>query len=356
MEVTVEGHTISAEELQAGNWTPVLYKAYASRPACSQKPLSQPNATVKETNPNAMRVEAAATGRGKTPTHLPPATKETRIIVKRSKQLPPLPPNAIRVVVRPRGQLRLLDVPTPRLMKAVQAALQTTLPDDFCLRIHPTNNTFTAATTHSAAAELLKTLTSLTIGGHAYPCMAYVAPPPGATRGVISNAFDDETPTQLYEDLVKRNPEYSILAARRMGKTHSILITFDANEVPHSIKYMGAIHRCTPYRGSPDACTNCRLPGHRHDVYHWQSQQYRTSGVDDMVLLTKINEDAIVENLRKRYMDDQIFTYIGPVLVSVNPFKQLPYFTNKQVDQYQGATVLSSLALVRSYIAHDYRT
>ncbi|KAL3210921.1 hypothetical protein MRX96_036753 [Rhipicephalus microplus] len=51
-----------------------------------------------------------------------------------------------------------------------------------------------------------------------------------------------------------------------MGKTHSILITFDANEVPHSIKYMGAIHRCTPYRGSPDACTNCRLPGHRHDV------------------------------------------------------------------------------------------
>ncbi|KAH6920344.1 hypothetical protein HPB50_028669 [Hyalomma asiaticum] len=51
-----------------------------------------------------------------------------------------------------------------------------------------------------------------------------------------------------------------------MGKTHSILITFDANEVPHSIKYMGAFHRCTPYRGSPDACTNCRQPGHRHAV------------------------------------------------------------------------------------------
>lgn len=26
-----------------------------------------------------------------------------------------------------------------------------------------------------------------------------------------------------------------------------------------------------------------------------------------MVLLTKINEDAIVENLKKRYMDDYIF-------------------------------------------------
>ncbi|KAH8041848.1 hypothetical protein HPB51_018642 [Rhipicephalus microplus] len=139
---------------------------------------------------------------------------ETRIIVQRSKQLPLFPPNAIRVVVRPRGQLRLRDVPTPRLMKAVQTALQFSLPDDFCRRIHPTNNTFTAATTHSAAAELLKARNSLTIGGHAYPCVAYVAPPPGATRGVISNVFDDETPNQLYEDLVRRKPEYSIFAAR----------------------------------------------------------------------------------------------------------------------------------------------
>ncbi|KAH7961140.1 hypothetical protein HPB52_003235 [Rhipicephalus sanguineus] len=254
MEVAVEGHTITAEEFQADHWTPILYKAYASRPASSPKPLPYPNATFEAANPNARNAAhdaAAATGSGTTPARLPPATKETRITVKRSKQLPPLPSNAIRVVVRPRG---------------MQAELQITLPDDFCLRIHPTSNTFTAATRHSSTAEILKTLTSLTIGDHTYPCVAYVAAPPGATRGVISNAFDDETPTQLYEDLVRRNPEYTILAARRMGKTHSVLITFDANEVPHSIKYMRAIHRYTPYRGSPDACTNCRQPGHRYDV------------------------------------------------------------------------------------------
>ncbi|KAH7951449.1 hypothetical protein HPB52_009297 [Rhipicephalus sanguineus] len=269
MEVADEGHTITAEEFQAEHWTPVLYKAYASRPASSQKPLPYPNATFEAADANARNAAhdaAAATGSGTTPARLPPATKETRITVKRSKQLPPLPPNAIRVIVRPRGELRLRDIPTPRLTKAVQAELQITLPDDFCLRIHPTSNTFTAVTTHSSTAEVLKTLTSLTIGDHTYPCVAYVAAPPGATRGVISNAFYDETPTQLYQDLVIRNPEYAILAARRMGKTHSILITFDANEVPHSIKYMGAIHRCTPYRGSPDACTNCRQPGHRYDV------------------------------------------------------------------------------------------
>jgi len=31
------------------------------------------------------------------------------------------------------------------------------------------------------------------------------------------------------------------------------------------------------------------------------------SGVEDMVLISKINEDAICENLKKRYMDDWIF-------------------------------------------------
>lgn len=30
-------------------------------------------------------------------------------------------------------------------------------------------------------------------------------------------------------------------------------------------------------------------------------------------------------------------TYIGPVLISVNPFKQMPYFTDREIEMYQGA-------------------
>lgn len=79
--------------------------------------------------------------------------------------------------------------------------------------------------------------------------------------------------------------------------------------------------------------------------YHWQAQNVKHSGVDDMVLLSKISDEAIVANLKKRYMDDYIFTYIGPVLISVNPFKPMPYFTDREVDLYQGATVKSDLIL-----------
>lgn len=76
----------------------------------------------------------------------------------------------------------------------------------------------------------------------------------------------------------------------------------------------------------------------RKQVYHWQSEGgTKKSSVDDMVLLTKITESAITENLKKRLLEDKIYTYIGPVLVAVNPFKQLPYFTDREVEMYQGA-------------------
>lgn len=92
------------------------------------------------------------------------------------------------------------------------------------------------------------------------------------------------------------------------------------------------------------AATDAPFPGTGHrdtmgskERFHWQSHNVKQSGVDDMVLLAKISEEAIVENLKKRFMDDYIFTYIGPVLISVNPFKQMPYFTDREIELYQGA-------------------
>ena len=46
-----------------------------------------------------------------------------------------------------------------------------------------------------------------------------------------------------------------------------------------------------------------------------------------MTLISKIQDAEIVANLKKRFDDDWIFTYIGPVLISVNPFKKMKYFT-----------------------------
>eukprot|EP01120_Amphizonella_sp_Union-15-10_P012713 TRINITY_DN5718_c0_g1_i1.p1 TRINITY_DN5718_c0_g1~~TRINITY_DN5718_c0_g1_i1.p1 ORF type:complete len:1049 (-),score=243.18 TRINITY_DN5718_c0_g1_i1:114-3260(-) len=59
--------------------------------------------------------------------------------------------------------------------------------------------------------------------------------------------------------------------------------------------------------------------------------------VDDLVLISEISEAAIVENLKKRYDQDLIYTNIGPVLVSVNPFRWIKGLCDdEQVEEYRG--------------------
>jgi len=40
-----------------------------------------------------------------------------------------------------------------------------------------------------------------------------------------------------------------------------------------------------------------------------------------MTLLTTISNDSINDNLQKRWTNGEIYTYIGGVLISVNPFR-----------------------------------
>lgn len=44
-------------------------------------------------------------------------------------------------------------------------------------------------------------------------------------------------------------------------------------------------------------------------------------GVSDMTLLTTISDESVNDNLQKRWTAGEIYTYIGSVLISVNPFR-----------------------------------
>jgi myosin heavy subunit len=59
-----------------------------------------------------------------------------------------------------------------------------------------------------------------------------------------------------------------------------------------------------------------------------------TVGCDDMILLPSPSEKTITENLQMRHKRDIIYSYIGQVLVSVNPFKQLKIYTPETITQY----------------------
>ncbi|KAL3181898.1 hypothetical protein MRX96_035846 [Rhipicephalus microplus] len=61
-------------------------------------------------------------------------------------------------------------------------------------------------------------------------------------------------------------------------------------------------------------------------------------GVQDFVLLEDFeSEQAFVENLRKRFTEDLIYTYIGPVLVSVNPYRRVDIYSDDYVNLYRNA-------------------
>lgn len=59
-------------------------------------------------------------------------------------------------------------------------------------------------------------------------------------------------------------------------------------------------------------------------------------GVSDMTLLTSINNESINDNLQKRWSNAEIYTYIGSVLISVNPFKDLGIYTDEVLQKYKG--------------------
>ncbi|KAG6813218.1 class II myosin [Tricholoma furcatifolium] len=59
-------------------------------------------------------------------------------------------------------------------------------------------------------------------------------------------------------------------------------------------------------------------------------------GVSDMTLLTTISNESVNENLQKRWTNGEIYTYIGAVLISVNPFRDLGIYTDETLQRYRG--------------------
>eukprot|EP00071_Canis_lupus_P046166 XP_022279723.1 unconventional myosin-Ia isoform X4 [Canis lupus familiaris] len=61
-------------------------------------------------------------------------------------------------------------------------------------------------------------------------------------------------------------------------------------------------------------------------------------GVEDLVLLEPLEQEPLLKNLQLRYESKEIYTYIGNVLISVNPYQQLPIYGPEFIAKYQDYT------------------
>ncbi|CAM9886820.1 unnamed protein product [Lampetra planeri] len=55
---------------------------------------------------------------------------------------------------------------------------------------------------------------------------------------------------------------------------------------------------------------------------------------DDLCRLPDLNERTLLDNLRVRFKQEKIYTYVGTILIAVNPFKFLPIYNPKYVQLY----------------------
>ena len=81
----------------------------------------------------------------------------------------------------------------------------------------------------------------------------------------------------------------------------------------------------------------------------WQSQGAFRSGVRRCasasmcglvaVLDSKLSAPALLHNLRVRYSRDEIYTRVGAILISVNPFKQLTIHTPEKMREAKASAM-----------------
>ncbi|XP_045888019.1 myosin-IIIa isoform X2 [Micropterus dolomieu] len=59
--------------------------------------------------------------------------------------------------------------------------------------------------------------------------------------------------------------------------------------------------------------------------------------VDDLAILEVLDENTVTEHLQSRYGRDQIYTYVGDILIAVNPFHKMEIYTPQYTKMYIGA-------------------
>jgi len=67
--------------------------------------------------------------------------------------------------------------------------------------------------------------------------------------------------------------------------------------------------------------------------------------LEDMINLPHLHEPAILHSLSERYKQGEIYTFTGPILLAVNPFQDLPLYTNEILEEYYSNGLLRGQGL-----------
>ncbi|XP_045391066.1 myosin-IIIa [Lemur catta] len=153
-------------------------------------------------------------------------------------------------------------------------------------------------------------------------------PPPKLRQPELWSAeFNDFISKCLTKDYEKRPTVSELLQ-------HKFITQIEGKDVMLQKQLMEFIdiHQCTG--GTEKA---------RHERIHTKKGNFnrslisRLKDVDDLATLEVLDENTVSEQLEKCYSRDQIYIYVGDILIALNPFQGLGLYSTKHSKLYVGA-------------------
>ncbi|KFO75023.1 Unconventional myosin-Ia, partial [Cuculus canorus] len=81
-----------------------------------------------------------------------------------------------------------------------------------------------------------------------------------------------------------------------------------------------------------------------------------TAAVGDLVLLDPLTEESLLRTLQERFHRSDIYTYIGNVVISVNPYRSLPIYTPEKVQEYHNCNFFAVKPHIYAIADDAYRS
>ena len=75
---------------------------------------------------------------------------------------------------------------------------------------------------------------------------------------------------------------------------------------------------------------------------------------DDLALLEHLTEEIIIENLTSRYENDKFYTYIGEILLAINPYKDIGIYGYKDMLKYRNSSKSDNPPHIFAMANHAY--
>ncbi|XP_072423152.1 unconventional myosin-Ib-like [Chiloscyllium punctatum] len=79
-------------------------------------------------------------------------------------------------------------------------------------------------------------------------------------------------------------------------------------------------------------------------------------GVGDMVLLDPLTDESLLSNLKKRFNNNDIYTYIGSVVISINPYMMLPIYSLEKINAYRSCNLYELSPHIYAIADEAYRS